>query len=343
MKHINRTLAIGLLLAALAAAQSGPVTRLAGNLSVGEPFAHENLTIFPLTGSGPASTSLVMLDEAIRSGRVRVSEKDGGEVNAVRMRNSGKTYVFGMAGEIVSGAKQDRMLKNDILLPPESGWLEVPVYCTEHGRWHGQSHNFGSKGYVAAGRVRNAAAKTSSQSDVWAEVGAARDAVGAGGETEAFGRVFEQEDIQARARPYERKLERLPASCPDAQGVLVAVGSRIVCCDVFGAKELFRRMWPKLLKSYVVDAISQTGQGTLSLEQARRFIRGASQAKATTEPSIGAGQLLRVTTPGASGSALVFRNSVVHLDLFPDGEYWQIEDSDDLAPRLDIRRQNSRD
>ncbi|MEO0077789.1 MAG: DUF6569 family protein [candidate division WOR-3 bacterium] len=343
MKRIEKALAFGLALAGVALAQSEAVTRLAGTLSVGQPFTHENLTIFPLTGSGSATTSLSTLDEAIKAGRVKVSEKDGGEVNTIRMRNSGKSYVYGIAGEIVSGAKQDRMLKNDVLLPPESGWLEVPVYCTEHGRWHGASHDFSSKGYVAAGRVRSAAAKTESQSDVWAEVGAARDAVGAGGETEAFARVFEQEDIQARAKPYEQKFKQLVQTCPDAQGVLVAVGSKVICVDVFGSKGLFRKMWPKLLRSYVVDAISQTGSGRLTIEQARQFIRGLTQAKTTTEPSVGAGQLLRVNTPGASGSALVFRSAVVHLDLFPDGGFWQIDDTDDFTPRLDIRRQNSRD
>jgi len=343
MKHVTTTLAAVLAVTTSGLAQTGLIAKLAGTLNVGRPFTHDNLTIFPLTGSGAATTRLTTLDEGMNSGQVKVSEKNDGEVNTVRMRNTGKTYVFGMAGEIISGAKQDRMLKNDVLLPPESGWLEVPVYCTEHGRWHGESHSFKSRGYIAAGRVRDAAAKTMSQSDVWAEVGAARDAVGATGETEAFARIYEQDDIQAQAKPFVDKFARIPTDCPDAQGVLVAVGARIVCVDVFGSRGLFQKMWPKLLRSYVVDAISQRARGNLTVQQAREFVRSAAQARTVNAPTVGAGQLLRVSTPGASGSALVFKGTVVHLDLFPDGGYWQTDDSGEGAPRLDIRRQNSRD
>ena len=118
--------------AALAGAQSQlprPVSKLLYNLKVAAPIRHENLTVFPLTVSGSTSVDYSLLDEAIASGSVKVVEKDGGQVNTVRMRNDGKGYVFGMAGEIVSGAKQDRMLQDDVLLPPKSGSRKLLPVC----------------------------------------------------------------------------------------------------------------------------------------------------------------------------------------------------------------------
>jgi len=98
--------------------EGSAATNLLSRVSVGSQSGYENLTLFPLVGPASTYSIYALLDEAIRSGRVKVQEKDGGEVNTVRMKNAGKTRVFGMAGEIVSGAKQDRMLQDDVLLPP---------------------------------------------------------------------------------------------------------------------------------------------------------------------------------------------------------------------------------
>jgi hypothetical protein len=246
--------------------------------------------------------------------------------------------VFGIAGEIVSGAKQDRMLQDDVLLPPGSGWLDVPVYCTEHGRWTGTSMNFGSKGYVASGRVRERAARTQSQQEVWAEVDAAHEGLGVATPSRAFAKVYEDESAQEQARPYYEKLDRLPELCPGALGVVVAVGSRIVCVDAFGSPALFRKMWPKLLRSYVIDAMQSRPAGRIEQKQVQQFVDDAALAEVADQPTVGAGRLQRLAAANASGSALLFRSSVVHLDLFPDSNP---ETRDGSAPRLDFRRQRT--
>ncbi len=130
--------------AAVAAPADRVVTVLEG-LKPGNPVKHGNLTVFPLIGKATGSMNYTMLDKAIRKGYVEVQEKDGGDVNTVRIRNKSDKYVFGMAGEMITGAKQNRMLQKDVLLHPKSGWLDLSVYCVEHGRWHGSSMDFSSK------------------------------------------------------------------------------------------------------------------------------------------------------------------------------------------------------
>jgi hypothetical protein len=313
-------------------------TVLLARVTVKNPSAYGNLTLFPLVGPAATNSGYVLLDAAIRSGQVKVQEKDQGEVNKVRMKNTGKNYVFGIAGEIVSGARQDRMLQDDVLLPPGSGWLDVSVYCTEHGRWTGTSMDFGTKGYVASGQVRERAAKTRSQQEVWDEVDAAHAGLGVATPSRAFAKVYEDKDAQEQARPYYDKLDRLPELCPNALGVVVAVGSRIICVDAFGSPALFRKMWPKLLRSYVVDAMQSRPAGKIGQKQVQQFTDDAALADVSDQPTVGAGRLQRLTAANASGSALVFRSTVVHLDLFPDSNP---ETRDGSAPRLDFRRQRT--
>jgi hypothetical protein len=327
--------------AGIAAAQPEPgpaATRLLAGITAKSPSGYKNLTLFPLVGHVSTYSSYTLLDEAIRSGQVKVQEKDGGQVNTVRVKNTGKTYVFGIAGEIVSGAKQDRMLEDDVLLPPGSGWLDVPVYCTEHGRWAGSSMSFGTKGYVASGQVRERAAKTASQQEVWAAVDAAHEGLGVTTPSRAFAEVYEDKGAQEQAKPYIDELDRLPDLCPGALGVVVAVGNRIICVDVFGSPALFRKMWPKLLRSYVIDAMQSRPAGRVGQKRVQQFIRDAARAMVADQPTVGAGRLQRLSAGNASGSALVFKNVVVHLDLFPGPSF---ETDDGPAPRLDFRRQRS--
>jgi len=315
-----------------------PATKLLSQVTVKSPSGYENLTLFPLVRKTSTSSTYTLLDEAIRSGQVKVQEKDGGQVNTVRMRNTGKTYVFGMAGEIVSGAKQDRMLQDDVLLPPGSGWLDVPVFCTEHGRWTGETMSFGTKGYMASGKVRGKASQTGSQEEVWAEVDAAHAQLSVATPSRAFAKVYEDKDAQEQAKPYIDKLDGLPKLFPGAIGVAVAVGNQIVCVDAFGSPALFRKMWPKLLRSYVIDAMHSRARGRLKAKQVQQFIRGAAGAQVTSQPTVGAGTLQRLSAANASGSALVFRSAVVHLDLFPGSN---LESDDGSVPRLDFRRQRT--
>jgi hypothetical protein len=326
-----------------ALANANPVTNLLRVLSVQQPLQHRNLTLFPLTGPKGSLPTFEMLDAAIAAGQVQVREKGSGEVNTVRIRNTGKSHVFGMAGEIISGAKQDRMLQNDVLLPPNSAWLDVPVYCTEHGRWSGSSADFGTRSEMAAGRVRARAAQSGSQSEVWDEVDVTRSALKVATPTQAFTKVYEDADVQQKSSSYVSHFERLPELRPDAIGVALAVGGRLVCVDLFSSPHVLRQMWTKLLRSYVIDAVSVTPAGRFGAEAVAEFLRGAARASCSSRPAVGAGALWRLSGGAVSGSALTFRQGVVHIDLFP-GEGVPVDgDPDTDAPRLQIRRDNSRD
>jgi hypothetical protein len=234
------------------------------------------------------------------------------------------------------------MLSEDILLSPGSGWLDVPVYCTEHGRWSGTSTKFATKGQVAAGRLRERAAKSGSQSEVWDEVGAARADLDIQSPGTAFARVYDDVRVQEEAERYMARLQNLPALGGRTCGVLVAVGERVVCVDAFGSVTLFSKMWPKLLRSYVIDAMSGRGRGSLTQRRAQEFLRAAAQGKVTAEPTAGAGQRHRITAANSSGSALAFGREVVHLDLFPD-DGGRSGTDEGPAPSLRVRRDRSRD
>jgi hypothetical protein len=330
--------AMGVLLVVLAVAgiapvqAAGPGPKFIKSLQVAKPVVHGNLTIFPLTASATLTARYLTFDRAIGQGIVTVQEKDGGEVNTVRVKNTGDRFVFGMAGEMITGAKQNRMLQRDVLLPPKSGWVDLSVYCVEHGRWHGSSASFGSKGQIAAGRVRGNAANHQSQSRVWEEVASNNADLGVKTETGRFDAVYDDEKVQRELTSYKKEIEdKVPRLAPNAVGVAVAVGNHLVCVDAFGSSKLFKKMWPRLLESYVVDAISQKPSGRTVAADVEDFLGDAAEASEVLQPSVGSGKLYRLEGDDATGSALVHGRDVIHADLFPS-------ETETTPLRLDIRR-----
>ena len=102
--------------------------------------------------------------------------------------NNSKRPLILLAGEIVTGGKQDRVIGKDRIIPSESDPMDLGVFCVEPGRWVGSSDRFGvvvGGGKVpssvtapmAAPNVRAKAMADKDQQQVWSEVAKTRTAM----------------------------------------------------------------------------------------------------------------------------------------------------------------------
>ena len=142
-------------------ARAGEVTP-APAFKVLDPIRHGNLTVFPVVAAKSYPTNeFLTLDEGLRSGDVVVTEAgsvqglirrhgapqvrhDGAEVNRLVLVNNSKRPLLLLAGEIVSGGKQDRVIGKDRIIPAESDPIDLSVFCVEPGRWVATSEHFGA-------------------------------------------------------------------------------------------------------------------------------------------------------------------------------------------------------
>jgi len=312
--------------------------QFAGGLELAEAQAYRNLTIFPVFSKAEATEiEYATLDQALSGGKFIVKELSREEVNVVDAKNDGDSFVFGMSGEVILGAKQDRMLKSDVLFPPHSEWLHIPVYCTERGRWHAVSKGFSPAGISVPLDVRKEATLSESQTGVWSKIGRYQASFEALAPTEALRDVVESPQVKEHSEPYVSEFEDLPSKAPKAVGVVIAVGDRILGIDIFGSRALFGGMWKKLLRSYVVDAVGYKGEGKIAKETAEAFLKELSLAEYSSRATPGVGEVFSISSRQAKGSVLMHRGSVVHLDLFPAGAR-EPTDEEGRIPRLDYRR-----
>ena len=165
-------IAAGLVVVDQRTAQAGEVTGTSG-YKVLEPIRHGNLTVFPVVAAKSYPTGeFLTLDEGLRSGEVVVTEMgnvqglirrrprpairyDAAQVNRLVLVNNSKRPLLLLAGEVVAGGKQDRVIGKDRIVPPESDPVDLSVFCVEPGRWVATSDHFGTSGalYGAGGGV----------------------------------------------------------------------------------------------------------------------------------------------------------------------------------------------
>ena len=100
---------------------------------VSGPVVYQNLAVYFIHGASAKGPVPLTLDEALSNGNVKVAET--GEVNELKIENTGGEPVFIQSGDIVKGGRQDRTLTTSLILPPHSGEISIASFCVEHGRW----------------------------------------------------------------------------------------------------------------------------------------------------------------------------------------------------------------
>src|SRR4029450_4271259 len=131
------------------------------------------------------------------------------------------------AGEILLGGKQNRVLREDILLPPLSGARSIGVYCVEQGRWNEGRKEFESKGSFAQPMLRSKLMERADQHQVWDAVARAARAAAPPPPTppppQSYHALYDDGKIQAHIGEVERAASLRPPVT--AHGAAVFIGS----------------------------------------------------------------------------------------------------------------------
>ena len=314
---------------------STPPAPMEGEWRLLEPVSYENLTVFPVVSSSGYDTSAFLtLEEGLSRGEVVVREQGaevlvrnrgerdstvrnygGPSVNQLVLINHSKRPLLLLAGELVSGGKQDRIIAKDRIVAPGSEPLPLDVFCVEHGRWSSGSQ-FNQAKIIVHPSVREQAAVTKSQTEVWSSVAggtvAAAPAPGrpmaaprvsadalhgvmsSEAPTQSYAKIYESKyvgtSVDALVEEIERRFQRETRGLKGERvvGVVVAYGGEVAWSDIFASSELFDAYWGKLIRSYAVEAVARpTLREKASVEDAREFlIRVGGNEQTESEPGV---------------------------------------------------------
>lgn len=302
------------------AESTSDLTNLIETLEVGEPIYYENLTIIPVYNPQINDrTHYTTLDEALNKNWLEITEIDGGNVPKVRLTNRSNSYIYLMGGEILSGGKQDRIIGRDVLIAPKSRNVVVPVYCTEQGRWQQESATFYSKSNLGTFNMRATAqyAPSNAQYEIWNTISDSNQKMGVNSQTQAYQRLYEDKSVRRKISQHEGHMNNIPQLNRDTVGVVVGIGGDIISVDLFANPDLFRKLWPKILKSSALSAISTDAYGSIDEQDAIQILRRIHDAGYSQNTAIDLGTELSAYNNQVNVNALVHRRSVLHIAAFP--------------------------
>jgi hypothetical protein len=304
-----------------------PVPELLRRLHVTEPRQVGGLQVFGLR-SEPASPAhdYRTLDEALADQTLEVTEvTEGGSVPTLRLVNKADGRVFLMAGEQLIGAKQNRVLNTSLMVEAKAE-LPVPVSCVEQGRWAYRSRQFGSHGTSSHSKLR--AKMTQHVSDSYASMGLAASRQGevwdeVSGKLARMGSRSDSGALEQAYADHSRKLEEAFGALPAPEGcsgALFVLRGKVVGADLFDRPETLAKLWPKLLRSYGIDALEESPEARppLTRDEAERWLHAAADAEPRSFPSPGLGEDVRLTGPDVVGAGLVVEAAPVHVQLFSE-------------------------
>jgi len=308
-----------------------PPARPEGEWRLLDPITYENISIFPVVSSYSQDTSpFLTLEEGLATGEVVVAERgseglsrtrDGrpiyipqpnASVNQLVLINRSHRPLLLLAGELVSGGKQDRVIGKDRIVPASGPPLPLDVFCVEHGRWTGVAQ-FSAAKTIVHPSVRERAAVDKKQTEVWDSVrngtnvpaaAAAppakisqyniQGAIAGNGRTEAYEKIYESRAVGVSIDDFVDEVQRRFAAATSGLkgervvGVVVAYGSDVAWSDIFASGDLFDHYWLKLLRSYAVEAMARpTYRMVASRDNAYEFLRRLNGRETQeTEPGV---------------------------------------------------------
>src|SRR5580700_419897 len=278
-----------------------PPSRIVGEWRLLEPVTYENISVFPVVSSNSQDTSAFLtLEEGLATGEVIVREQGsegmvrgrdghivyvpqydtGASVNQLVLINRSKRPLLLLAGELVSGGKQDRIIGKDRIVPVGAEPLPLDVFCVEHGRWTGASSQFIASKTIVHPSVREKAAVAQDQTEVWDAVRsgtlaktesptpggnagpialeayapristeAIQATIDGAAPTQAYAKIYEGGRVGASVDGFVEELKKrfdratLGLKGERVVGVVVAYGSDVAWSDIFASAELFEHYW----------------------------------------------------------------------------------------------------
>jgi len=315
------------------------ISALLSGVSIGEPRRHGRLEIFPLFAMSGEGGDFILLDEALASKAVDVTEtSDSGSVPVLKLLSRSPVPVLLLDGEELIGAKQNRILNASILAPAQADML-LPVSCVEAGRWRYSTNSFRAADHAlfAKARARKAARMAAmhverravggstayavarqydaDQHEVWSDISGKLGRMRVDSASSAISDGYES--YGERLREFETALEPVP----DQRGAAFILDGCVVGIELLATEAAFRAIYRKLVKSYAFDALEASDVKAPKVPakaDVEAFITRVLGSSMSSAPSAGLGVDVRLAGEGCTGHALVHDEAVLHLAAFDE-------------------------
>ncbi|MCS7036265.1 MAG: DUF6569 family protein [Saprospiraceae bacterium] len=274
-----------------------------------------SLRLYPIVLTDEAEIStldLLTLDEAMQTPGFRITEmqefgrSDQVWYRGLTVQNKTQRPVLLMAGDVIQGGNQDRVVAQDYIIAANS-LQNIEVFCVEAGRSYyynpeaseQEKHVAAFYGYhsVCSPSVRSKVFQKE-QSAVWEQVAQVTRANRAETATSAYTAIGEQDAAKTQREGCVRALKNQFQTLPHAVGYVAARGDQVASVEIFRLPELFSRRLTALLEGLAVEAVSSESSSPSGNETQVKevFKTVAALADSDAQPTARAGKTTYANT-----------------------------------------------
>jgi hypothetical protein len=186
-------------------------------------------------------------------------------------------------------------MATDAVLAPDSATV-LPIYCVEKRRWEGKKE-FAPTVTVAPQAVRERAAQSAGQAEVWDEVARANVRLKSSSSSEDLAAgMTKPENARRLGELRKHVVDRLPDNCA---GIVVARGGTIIGADLFNSADLFATMRQRVLDSYLSQYALEEGDRPMRVmpdqREVREYLQGCYRSRLAAEDMRGVGQVYGIS------------------------------------------------
>ncbi|MGQ9576846.1 MAG: ARPP-1 family domain-containing protein [Thermoguttaceae bacterium] len=287
-------------------------------VQIAEPVVFRHLAVYPvlLSGGPDLRGAWLTLDAAIARGVLVITEKgpEGSVPVVIAENRSQHEHVFLMSGEVVSGGKQTRTVREDLILAPGQR-VELDVFCVEARRWHGEPYLAAAKLLVPQS-LQQELRRGTTQDRVWAEVARSNEALKIKTPTGSLEHALTARPVQDRLAEVRGAI--VPKIPDGTVGFIFVDRGRALGAELFGNEPMARALLPKLIDSYAVDCVLLAGGQPAEFKRpehhvAIEFYEGVCRAGSHRAGTKGSGAGIRTRSEGLIGAGVSLGDTLVHF------------------------------
>jgi hypothetical protein len=289
------------------------LARALDGVQIGPPVGFRNLTLYPLLASGDRAVAATTLAEAAAADKVEITEEINASALQVRVKNKGEADLAILAGEILVGGRETRVVARDTIVPARKD-RSVDVFDAEP---------------AADPRAADKTAfRKDGQGQLWAPLGVRRLLGEDAGQAGVWGAIGKQSladlhrDHKAALAEFRAALVELRMSHPKLTGVAVAVGDCVASLEVYGTPALLAAHFERVVESAALEAILTQQRDMIfasdlpaSALSVKRLAESAFSADMDEEGDV----VIARRNGRLLGRSLQADGEAVRVILFPDG------------------------
>lgn len=287
---------------------------------------HKRLSIVQFASTEQNTFDYISGPTAISKNFIEVREINiTGSVNNLELVNFSNKYVFFMDGDILVGAKQNRVLNTSVFVAPNSK-INLPVSCVEQGRWRSISDKFRSSEYISPDTIRAKKLKAvtrnlnkgrghfADQGEVWQSVSKVSILLNCSSRSIDLDEIIEQ-----RRESLDSFIKEFPLN-QKANGMAIFTDNDPLSIDLFNRQDIYQEYFPKRLRSAAIEIFNlKEKQNTLTEAEAKfktvNMFDELEKIQYTIHNGVGIGREKRYDNEKFVAMELSYNNHLIHFTL----------------------------